>query len=1019
MTVRYTALQHYGIAAFTVAIALVLTCLLQPLLSHTPALLFFIAIVVNTWYSGVGPGFAAGFLSALAFEFFINLPLFQFNFTETDLLRLGAGIAAVVVTNLLHHRLWVAKRQAHLRGLKLWESREQLSLAIEAAQMGNWDWDIRTGKVSWSRQQERLFGLPEDSFSGTVSAFLACVHPDDRDRLAQSFKVAQASRADYSEEFRIIWPDGTLHWIVSRGRFLQNEISQPIRMFGTVLDITERKQAEEVLRQSHDELERLVEERTLALTQANVILQQEIAERQQAQEALYRREQESKALLDNTPDVIIRCDRAFRYVYVNPAVERITGFPAAFFLGHTSQEHGLPESFCQAWDSSMEQMFATGKEQTVEFKAPSLQGWRTYQSRVVPELDAEGNVQYALIVSRDITALKQAEAERVQLIQAQAARAEAEAAQQRAAFLAQVSAQLATSLESEVALQALAQVIVPNLADYCLIYVRDESSDLIRRVAAAHVDPTQTEQLLAFNQNYPLHLQAQVPVAEAIRTGKAFCQAEIAETFFREFPTSSGHITAIENLATRSFTIQPLRGSDRILGAILLATTVSDRRYGPDERVLVEEVAHRAAIALDNVRLYQKAQQARAASEAARRTAEAANRMKDEFLATLSHELRTPLNSILGWSRLLTQRQMDAATTTRALETIERNAKLQAQLIEDILDVSRIIRGQLRLNLCPTDLVTVIQAAIDAARPAAEAKSLQVTCACTSPRYRVTVDPDRIQQVVWNLLSNAVKFTPSGGRVEVQMEQVQALGNSNLDCNGSLGEAQVEIRVSDTGLGVAPEFLPHVFERFRQADSTTTRSQGGLGLGLAIVRHLVELHGGTVQATSPGEGQGATFSVRLPLVTRAEPTQVHSVAELGAVATDPGPTLEGMQILLVDDEVDIRELFTVVLEAQGAKVTAVAAVAEALAVLQHCQPDVLVSDIAMPERDGHELIQQVRADDRICHIPAIALTAYAGEAEQQRSLTAGFQVHLSKPVEPIALTHAIATLVKSSPKVSL
>ncbi|MBW4488762.1 MAG: PAS domain S-box protein [Trichocoleus desertorum ATA4-8-CV12] len=1025
MTARYTVSQRYGIATFTVAIALVLTCLLQPLLTYTPALMFFVAVVLNTWYSGAGTGFWAAFLSALAFEFFIAPPRFELVVDEIDLLRLGAWIATVVGTNSLHHTLWVARRQAHVRGLRLWENREKLSLAIEAAQIGTWEWDIWTGKVSWSRQHERLFGLSADAFPGTVSAFLACVHPEDRERVAQSLELVQASRTDYSQEFRIIWPDGTVHWIVGQGRFLQDEISQPIRMLGTVLDVTERKQAEEVLRQSHDQLERLVEERTLALTQANVILQQEIAERQQAQEALYRREQESKALLDNTPDVIIRCDRAFRYVYVNPAVERITGLPATFFLGRTSHQQGLPESLCQTWDATMQRMFITGQEQTVEFEAPSCQGCRSYQSRVVPELDAEGNVQYALIVSRDVTALKQAEAERWQLIQEQAARAEAEAAQRRDAFLAKMSAQLAASFEYETTLQQVAELIVPELADYCIIYSHEEGTDLIQRVAAAHIDPGQAEQLLAMNQAYPLYLQSEIPVAEVIRTGQATYQTDVADTFFRQLPASSAHITAIETLATQSYLIQPLLARDRILGAILLATTVSERRYGLEDFGLVAEAAHRAAIAIDNVRLYQKAQQARAASEAARRTAEAANRMKDEFLATLSHELRTPLNSILGWSRLLTNRQMDAATTTRALETIERNAKLQAQLIEDILDVSRIICGKLRLNLCPTKLETVIQAAIDAVRPAAEAKSLHLSYCCTPALERVLVDPDRMQQVVWNLLSNAVKFTPAGGRVEVQMLQVeQQPMPGNLPQSGLAEEmlaapagSYAEIRVSDTGVGIVPEFLPHVFDRFRQADSTTTRSQGGLGLGLAIMRHLVELHGGTVHVTSPGEGQGATFMVRLPLMKRPDTTQPESAQQLDAIATGSEPALEGMQVLLLDDEVDIRELFTVVLEAQGAKVTAVAAVDEALNALQHCQPDVLVSDIAMPERDGYEFIQQVRANPHMGNIPAIALTAYAREEDQQRSLAAGFQMHLSKPVEPTTLTRAIASLVRSSHRI--
>jgi signal transduction histidine kinase/ActR/RegA family two-component response regulator len=387
------------------------------------------------------------------------------------------------------------------------------------------------------------------------------------------------------------------------------------------------------------------------------------------------------------------------------------------------------------------------------------------------------------------------------------------------------------------------------------------------------------------------------------------------------------------------------------------------------------------------------------AEEALRQQAEElsrANRMKDEFLATLSHELRSPLNAILGWARLLGTREFDAATTTRALETIERNAKSQLQLIEDLLDVSRIIRGQLHLNVRPLNLVAVIESAIDAVCPAADAKAIQLQAVFDPMAGQISGDADRLQQVIWNLLTNAIKFTPKGGRVQICLERINA---------------HVEITVSDTGQGISADFLPHVFDRFRQADSSITRTYSGLGLGLAIVRHLVELHGGTVRAESQGEGQGATFIVQLPLLEEVRNEQVKSED------LENSPlTLDGLRLLVVDDNADARDLYQSLLEEYGAEVTAVASAREGIAALERLQPDVLVSDIGMPNEDGYTLIRQVRAlkSERGSQVPAVALTAYAREEDQQAALLAGFQKYLAKPVEPTELVEAIANLARST-----
>lgn len=361
----------------------------------------------------------------------------------------------------------------------------------------------------------------------------------------------------------------------------------------------------------------------------------------------------------------------------------------------------------------------------------------------------------------------------------------------------------------------------------------------------------------------------------------------------------------------------------------------------------------------------------------------------------LSHELRSPLNPILGWARLLQTGKLNAERQSEALATIERNAKLQSQLIEDLLDISRIMQGKLTLNAAAVSLTFVIPAALETVRLAAEAKNIEIALDIDPEIAAVSGDAARLQQVVWNLLSNAVKFTPNGGQVTVELRQI---------------DGQAQIRVTDTGKGINPQFLPHVFEYFRQEDGSTTRKFGGLGLGLAIVRQIVELHGGTVQAESQGEGQGATFIVQLPTMQQTTLSAFEPIQS----QIDAGLPLAGIQVLLVDDEPDTREFQAFLLSQSGARVTAVASGQEALQALEQSIPDVLVSDIGMAQMDGYLLIELLRSRplNQGGMIPAIALTAYAAESDRQRAIGAGFQAFLSKPVEPEELLRAIATLLK-------
>ena len=430
---------------------------------------------------------------------------------------------------------------------------------------------------------------------------------------------------------------------------------------------------------------------------------------------------------------------------------------------------------------------------------------------------------------------------------------------------------------------------------------------------------------------------------------------------------------------TLSVTVSPIRdASGRIIGASKIARDVTERK-----------------------RIEQERQRLLAAERKARHDAEAASRAKDEFLATVSHELRTPLSPILTWIRMLKAGALDAEKARRALESIERSARTQAQLVEDLLDISRITSGKLRLDVRPVRLAAVIDAAIEVVRPAADARGVELAIELDRDVGPVSGDAERLQQVVWNLVSNAIKFTPRGGRVVVRVAPA---------------DRHVELSVQDDGVGITREFLPHVFERFRQGDSSSTRHHGGLGLGLALVRHLVELHGGTVRASSPGRDQGSTFTVKLPVMSVVRPPAPVPSSRLPDTAihqSAPG-SLAGVSVLLVDDEADARELFTTLLEQSGARVTAVSSGAEALAALAESPPDVLVSDIEMPEESGYDLIRRLRnlPPERGGRIPAVALTAYARSEDRMRALRAGFQIHVSKPVLPAELVAVVSSQVR-------
>ncbi len=550
----------------------------------------------------------------------------------------------------------------------------------------------------------------------------------------------------------------------------------------------------------------------------------------------------------------------------------------------------------------------------------------------------------------------------------------------RTRFLARAAESLALSLDYGSTLETLAHLPVPFLADLCIVDLMDGGQVRIGAVAAS--DPDTEALATAVRQKYPLRLDAHHLATVAGRRGPRLFRDCSGETL-QDFVQNEDHRRLIARMGITSAMVLPLVAGGQTLGSMLFVSTSVRRRYSEADLALAGELADRAGIAIDNARLYRELQES--------------NRLKDEFLGTVSHELRTPLNAVLGWTTILRRGAADPSVTTRALSAIERNAKAQAQLVEDLLDTSRIVSGKLRIDASPIDISGIVQGAVDSFGPLARARSTDLSATCEDGLPPVLADTIRLQQVIGNLLANALKFTPAGGRVAIRAQR-----------SGS----GVEISVRDNGAGIAPEFLPFVFDRFRQGDSTTTRAHGGLGLGLAIARHLVELHGGTIRAESAGEHTGATFTIVLPVAAARQ------AAGRETPADSTSRSVAGVRVLAVDDQEDTRALLQTLLAEAGAIVDVAVSAPDGLQALTERRPDVLVADIAMPGEDGYSLIRAVRRDESVRHLPrlpAIALTAYARDHDRQRAEAAGFDRHLTKPVDAAALVSAVAELMSGSP----
>jgi PAS domain S-box-containing protein len=545
-------------------------------------------------------------------------------------------------------------------------------------------------------------------------------------------------------------------------------------------------------------------------------------------------------------------------------------------------------------------------------------------------------------------------------------------------LLAAATAVLSGSLDYQETLRRIARLAVPQLADWCAVDLEVEDSR-IERVALAHVDGAKAEKARDLQKKYPPDPDSSSGVHEVLRTGAPILVSDVTDAMLEARARSPEHLAGLRELGVRSYMSVPLRVHNRTLGVLSFVAGESGRQYDAFDLQFAQDLATRAAMAVENARAYQETLRA--------------NRLKDEFLATLSHELRTPLNAILGYARMLKSGMVDPERLPRAVEIIHKNSVALTKIVEDVLDVSRIVSGKLRLKTQTLDLAPVVAASVETVQPAAEAKGIALHAVMEPGPAQVIGDPDRLQQVMWNVLSNAVKFTPNGGTISVRLEPADGC---------------VDIIVTDTGLGIAPEFLPHIFERFRQGDSRFAREFGGLGLGLAIARHIVEMHGGTIQASSEGPGQGSTFRLRLPAT--------HAVK----VSMEPAPVqhnragrhrLEGVHVLVVDDDVDALSMVRELLETEGASVTTALSAYEALTLIEQQHPDLLLSDIGMPAMDGFELIRRIRElPSSIGELPAAALTAYAQPEDRTRALRSGFQAHLAKPIDPGELLTAVERL---------
>ena len=957
---------------------------------------------------------------------------------------------------------------------------ERLSLALAAAKLGDWSWDATTDVVTFSERAAEIFQIPPGPHM-TWTAMRTLLHPDDAERARKAVEHAIRTRTDYDTEYRLINGTGQRWISArGRGVYngenavigmlgVVQDITEQVRTRETLRIQTDNaRESEERYRafidNSSEGIWRLefippldtslpVEEQVSAayasgrLAECNAVMahmyrlsspedlvgktldfmlpasdpearaylasiieagyrvsdveskerdaegnvkyfsnsmtgvvieghlhrmwgsQRDVSDRKHAE----RTRAYLAALVDSADDAIISKDLDGVIQSCNAAAERIFGYSASELVGQPVRML-IPQDRQNEEDEILARL--RRGERLTHFETVRVRGDGQpidVSLTVSPVRDATGTIIGASKIARDITAIKASEREQVRLLEENAA---------ITAALNEVGAVVASDLDREKVVQ----------------HVTDAATELTTAQFGAFFYNV----INSAGESYTLYTISGVP-REAFSKFPMPRNTEVFEpTFKGTGVVRSADITKDPryghnpphhgmpqgHLPVRSYLAVPVKGrSGHVIGGLFFGHSDADRFVEAHERLAVG-IASWASVALENARMYAAAQEA--------------SRLKDDFLASLSHELRTPLNAILGYSRMLRTGILGPERHDKAIETIERNATSLTQIVEDILDISRIVSGRIRLNVQPVEFPDIVRNAVDAVRPAADAKGVRLETVLDPRAAPVSGDPERLQQILWNLLANAVKFTKRGGKVQARLERVNS---------------HVEVSVSDTGIGIAPEFLPHVFERFRQADAGIDRERGGLGLGLSIAKQLTEMHGGTIEAASAGLGQGATFRVKIPVMivhpVRDESERVHPRSSSG-VPHIPTSNLEGVHILAVDDDADALSLVAELLHAAGAQVTTAQSAEEALRHLDTHPPSVLLADLGMPRVDGFQLIAQVRhhRNPVVRRMPAAALTAYARSDDRVKALRSGFHIHLAKPIDPAELVTTIGTLVK-------
>lgn len=914
-----------------------------------------------------------------------------FNFVYQPKYGLDGKIEGVMNFAFEVTDLVLSRQQAELltedlrrQQIALSESEERYRALVIATSQAVWTTNAEGCVVDDLPSWQNLTGQSAEAVKGW--GWLNAVHPEDREHVAKKWMQAIETKSIYETECRLWTVDNYYRYFFVRGVPVFAEDGSLREWVGATTDISDRKRAQD---------------EQYFLTQASAIL---------ASSLDYESTLKSVASLavpffaDWCSVSLLNEDKSINRVAIahrDPEKERFGWEVAARYPEHIDDAHGIAniirngkaEVYPYISDSDLV-IGARDAEHLHLLRELGLQSCIIAPLALhgqilgtITFITAESNRHYTeadLVLAEDL-ARRAANAIGNALLYREAQRSQqaAEQAAARTARLQAITAALSEPLTPSQVAQGIAEqgIAALNATAALVVLLTKNGTELEIACTVGYQEPI-LDSWRRFSINTP------VPLAEAVRTGEPIW-VDTKENRIIRYPHLAQQYSYNNNY--NAWISIPLVVEGKAVGGISLSFTQFPQ-ISEDDRAFILAIAQQSAQALERARLYE-------AERTARAQAEAANRVKDEFLAVLSHELRSPLNPILGWTRLLRTRNFDKVKTDKALETIERNALLQTRLIEDLLDISRIMQGKISLNVSPIDLKTTLEAAIETVRLAAEAKSIQIKSLFATNVGLVSGDASRLQQVIWNLVGNAIKFTPNGGRVEVELSLVKS-----ENCLTQTSYAQIQVR--DTGKGISAAFLPHVFDYFRQAEGGTNRKYGGLGLGLAIARHLVEMHGGTIYAESEGDGKGATFTVQLPLMKVPAPTSEPNVTP------EDNFQLNGMRILVVDDELDNLELHAFMLEQYGAEVIKAASAAEAFQFLNNLNLDLLVSDLGMPNEDGYTLIRQVRAleSPQKRAIPAIAVTAYARPEDSAKALAAGFGAHISKPVDSRELIEAIALI---------